>query len=578
MASIKTIIKRGFRKVGLPVRFGPEKRISDTGIWRRLSAGGFFAMVADLNKELIWAEQKWDGVPGTDMEPESAAYIRKQVIDLYSFLDRDSLKNISMAIGPFTNKYALDKEIRAVDDRVQFTEEDMLINLSTSGGPNELPVNFTLPAKQTIAHSRVRQYQVAYFGAGTTAYWDKLEQDIDNICGQALNAIPANGEQRRHLENNISLIRDRITKLKGELQKKMTEFEKEQRSAIQGQTGVQGRWGTAESLRAKLIQSIRLDSTRVFYQHTYKVIKPLDEHGNLLNAEFQSTTQNIGGNFKRPEEVAPGLDENGWPLEVGDGKTEFNGSVLGEGEVLIDIYEGRTPRVIPHEFIEDCDLLEMAVWLYVAYDAYRDDLRDGRHHPDAIGIMEVIDGQLSLNPAKRMRIWNRLTHGIHTKKRMYLNKLPGSNLRPALDPAYKDWELGATQLNPAFDWRAKGKAIHLGRKYYYNIQDNVETSKEPNKPSEPTMTTRGAALYILHRVIEETKYWGANVSPDRAGVIEILEAIGDATLGYDIGPNIEYTRDPEKGAVLHSWGHELTRNPFKPRRSNMPVINRTKMS
>ena len=55
------------------------------------------------------------------------------------------------------------------------------------------------------------------------------------------------------------------------------------------------------------------------------------------------------------------------------------------------------------------------------------------------------------------------------------------------------------------------------------------------------------------------------VSQGKAGVMEVLEAIGQRTEGYDIGPNISSV--VEGGEVkLKSWGRSLTKNPFRPSR------------
>ena len=197
---------------------------------------------------------------------------------------------------------------------------------------------------------------------------------------------------------------------------------------------------------------------------------------------------------------------HGWPLEVGDNTTPFNGGIHALGEVLINKYEGRAVRVVPEHFTEDWDLLDVAVWIYVSYDAYRDDLRDGRYHENAISVMKRIMTELRV-PGHPQTIRN-IEDGTHARIRMNLNKLPpalaASSLRPADDPASVEMPIEPTHLNPAFDLRASGKTLHRGRKYYYDLQENSEQS------TQQTISTRGAALYILHRVIEETKYWGGS--------------------------------------------------------------------
>jgi len=109
-----------------------------------------------------------------------------------------------------------------------------------------------------------------------------------------------------------------------------------------------------------------------------------------------------------------------------------------------------------------------------------------------------------------------------------------------------------THILPAFDLRAKGKTRHIGKKYYYELQEHIFRGQS----LEPTIGTRGAAMYILHRVIEESKYWGGTGDPEKAGVVELLQAIGEITDGFDIGPNM--------GPEFEGWGKDLTNNPFRP--------------
>ena len=117
-------------------------------------------------------------------------------------------------------------------------------------------------------------------------------------------------------------------------------------------------------------------------------------------------------------------------------------------------------------------------------------------------------------------------------------------------------KMESSNLNPAFDVSAfklfpkSGIAKHLGRKLYYDVQDNVE------KSNEPTISTRGAALYILHRIIERAKYWDAKGNVQQTGVIQLIEEISKEIGGWDIGPNL--------GPDFSRWGKPLTKNPFRP--------------
>ena len=108
---------------------------------------------------------------------------------------------------------------------------------------------------------------------------------------------------------------------------------------------------------------------------------------------IEDATQVEGGKYKLLNELGPGIDEYGWPLEVGtDGKLKgvilkdhwekkyeekvWNmRNVIGEG--------GKEVRKIKHlydEWTKDEDPLEIITWINNEWDTYRDDYRDGRYH------------------------------------------------------------------------------------------------------------------------------------------------------------------------------------------------------
>lgn len=282
-------------------------------------------------------------------------------------------------------------------------------------------------------------------------------------------------------------------------------------------------------------------------------------------------------NTKRPPfqkwdwEQGIGLDENGWPLEVGDGKTLFDGSVLGEGVVLADMYMPRVPhpksprkrnvdrvRNIPRDFIGMCDPLDTATWMYVSYDAYRDDMRDGRYHPNAITVMDRILSESDYYYFKHVRpvteqerqsgYW-RGQNIEQAKVRIKLNKLAGVDLGPSNLPDEIEMPMRPDHLNPALDVRARRVDKHIGRVFYYDVQGNTE------KSINSTITTRGGAMYIFYRAIEESKYFGDLEGYE--GALQLLRAIADKTEGFDIGPNLD------------RWARPLTKNIFRPKQSGI---------
>lgn len=582
--------KRFLRMFGFPVHLPPIP------VEKRLDKELNFVNIAQLNEAMTKAEREWDGLPSEDTEERkgptsiaSANYIRERIVELYSKLGT----KITESIGPFTDKTALTDEGTAAALGTAARYRDPQTGEEYYGVPKELRINingativpkFHIPDEKEIIYPDGRSYKVAFFGARKdNPYWVQLNKDIDEICRQALEAAlsrEGDSQKRNNIIENVELLKTKYKTLIDTFKGEAIKFDNMHRSNLIGEAGVIQHYNVIETWRTKIMRR-RLTDQQVYYTHTYKIIKPkvprtteteietLDEKGDVILDEFGNPKKtkvpiferdsdgkivydelkDVPTFYKRGEERGLGLDKNGWPLEVGWEGTLFNGRELRKGEVLIDLFERREPRIVPEKFIVDCDLLDVAVWIYVAWDAYRDDLRDGRYHVKAITAMDRIMTELNTPYMRHPQSTRSIKRGKQAEIKMYLNKIAGMPGRPSTDPAYVDMTLKPSHVSPAFDLRAKGRTIHMGRKYYYDVQGPGIT-----KSTEPTISTRGAALYILHRVIEESKYWGDD--PTKPGVLQALERIGAATSGFDIGPNL--------GPGFKRWGLPLTRNPFKP--------------
>ncbi len=545
----KNAFKRFLRKLGVPVHYTPTPgfEITEIPTYKDLNAllktrEGFFGTVMALNKELIKAEKNWDGAKGDVTEHENTGAYRDQAIDLYS-----KLGEMTDAIGPFTDRDVLTTEGNFAQNGTGLRQDT--INITTYN--HVIQGTFSIPREVPIIHNHDRIYKVAFFGHKADVYWPILKREVFDICDRVLQtALPneTDPQKRTLIEGNVKLIKDKFDKLIDGVALYEVEFESRHRSNLIGGGQVVGEqktvlqhWNIAKNIRDKITPLILTDQ-QVHFTHTYKIIRPtyVDDNGNIHEI------RNVMPNFKTPEEVDYGLDENGCPLEVGDGSTKFEGQILEKGVVLIDIYNGRTPRIVPEEFTTDCDLLDLAVWVYVSYDSYRDDLRDGRYHEKAISVMERIMTEIKTPYFKHPQTMGDIRDGKHAEITMNLNNHP----RGPQGPTSIKMTIEPSHLNPAFDLRATGKTKHWGRKYYYDLQENNEQSPEP------TISTRGAALYILHRVIEEVKYWGGTADPTKQGIVELLGKIGEATDGFDIGPNL--------GPQFVRWGQPLTRDIFRP--------------
>ena len=426
------------------------------------------------------------------------------------------------------------------------------------------------------------------------------------------------------------------------------------------------------TLAGKREDIMKLAPKNVRFSHTYKIIQPVIRNPNyeprnpvcqqydaIGNPNPTYDPNNIVckpilyfkdayPNFRRPDEVESGKDENGYPLEVekvdnllnltpikdknapgiwivlldkwwkeiasnnwqkdlitttgyfeypaGSG-IRYKGKGDGGGAEIWDVkvtngVQRYGIRQVPEEFVKDLDLLDMAVYVYVEFDSYRDDLRDGRYHRwsktttdyimagegistkdvTTFGTMPYARGLLRHIPKDDITLRsNPLTDYINTtpsdfvnvpedEKKvigdyvMKLNPLPQSTDPYRTDPndEHATGVRRPAHLNPAFDRRAlnipANNFIHWGRMYYYEDTNGI------NRWSENPFTkisTRGLSKWIIYRILID---------------LPVEDAIRTAKLaarkGYDYGirrPLVggDFIKDPLGGSDLIS-----NRSPF----------------
>ena len=573
----------------------PGFELTDINIYNNLKDEINFGVIGTLNQLMVNTELKWEGIPKEERpdkktDPNSAAGKLGQMIDYYSngFDQESKPENHNKGIGFFTDPNELDREGNFLSTGTGFDRRAWIDVPFPGTRPRQAATikrryNYALPVEQTFRHGNLI-YKAAFFGErGINTYIENLSEDIKRITNDYENRIKEGKTpvEQRNITINMEIIRERyLTSIKT-VEGKIREFEGEKHyKLVSGRTTVRNMFPLMESLKEQ-IMGLRLPSTEVHYTHTYKII---DMHKEIVENGVIKRFADFHPNFRRGKEVAPGLDENGRPLEVGDGKTGFRDGVLGENKIVIDIFHNWdvahreltgvtdpavTVREVDPGFVTECHPIDIAVYVYAHFDSYRDDMRDARYHEDSMSIMEYLMENLDPLEPRNVRDYVRAPDGTvlspdfsrsrekpHAKVRIELNKRGASQFRPSTDPDMVHETIKSTHLNPALDFEEYSKrkrkvfpekSIHWGRKYYYDGQDQSVQSKEP------TITTRGAALYILHRVIDQTKYWGD--SGNKEGVKQLLEKIADQTHGYDIGPN------------LSRWGRPLTKNPFRPNQS-----------
>ena len=469
---------------------------------------------------------------------ENKASFKQKVNELFRIMNAE-LQNLKFR----------DKENKELENEINKKIQKALDEISKSKAkieaiPNAINENVAAAKRKEVIQLYFLVYDrknpetpvISYFN-----YWrSKLGPEVISDRIESIASQPENLHFRiDSLLSELQGILEDLGYSKSEINAQLDEFQKKIIQIIDD-----------DNLRAKIGQRSEANNQKNISYNKLDRLLRLNERKEQIK-KIMKVNKPDHSNFEKFEkEQGWGLDENGMPLEVGDGKTKFGDYLPPNGEIMIDNYKrptGKNVRKVDPRFIGECDLLDVATWIYVSYDAYRDDMRDGRYHKDSMSITEYLmkespplDWDGFVSPPN-------FETGEHAKVRVKLNKAPNqAELRPSSDPVTVDMEVKPTHINPAFDFRTKEKSIHMGRLYYYGTQEDVEHQELP------TITTRGAAMYILHNVITHAKYIGGTGDKAKEGIKELFEQIGEQTSGFDIGPNIK------------RWGKNLTWDPFKP--------------
>jgi len=491
-----------------------------------------------------------------------------------------------------TNKTGIINAIRSGYDKVKILQEQLLkIDKSIEDRAYPLILGFLRKSvfnisiiggiTKTVTQSEAKefteilsQWLIGYLDINEEVFKAERSQLLEDLSKNKLKKFHEK-ELSKEIDSVVKNLDQNLENIYKDLQRECSELK---RNSLEIFSQLSQERGLLEQNKISLHECLRYEIRKKQLEYIFSKV----DFKSHLNNFFLRKDRND----PKLDEFDWGLDHNGWPLEVAeedyifevpneDGT--FGHELIDPGTVLLDVFNRKKPyRKVPiGEWTDYCDLLDMATWVYVSYDAYRDDLRDGRYHENSLSIMEYIlnmEGittpyvEFNKNNLDQDIVGDKEENGI--KKKVVRDTERTTSILRINGPPYPEnareheieIKMKPTHLNPAFDLRRKSpqensrKDKHLGRKLYYNVQDNVEQSKNP------TMTSRGAALYILANVIERVKYWNE--------AIELLGAIGNDTQGYDIGPNIQgeikIGKDGKPEASLKRWGISLTKNPFLP--------------
>lgn len=375
------------------------------------------------------------------------------------------------------------------------------------------------PAKPVYFEQDNRTEMVVYFGYDKVVkFWnDKFCKFIDEVCNKAENKIEREVKNPTEKENELKYI-DVVRKI---YKTKIGYLFRERASSEEGRQSIGGYefHFSIKYLRViydriisdydSLMSSIlKIVPQKIKYKHTYKIAVPvLRGH----DGKEKDRLERYG--------INPPVDERGMPWEVDD-----------NGEIMIGPNKGKP---VPKEFIKQESLIKIAPWVVNEFDSYRDDLRDGRYHPESLTVADYImannysaggewkkgdETKLKTDKLNRDNDDRKYTMRLHDGRVIEGIRRP-DNLNPAFDlRAFEPEENGVIGIHK------RGKEwIHIGRKYYY--ADCEEIAKD--EQDDPVATTRGTAMYLIDKFHNE----GMLMEEIR----EDIRHIGEFA-GWDYGP------------------------------------------
>ena len=365
-------------------------------------------------------------------------------------------------------------------------------------------------------------------------YGERYKELIDKICEDVKDEALKNAktdEERKSINGRIEFINgiykavipETLSKYKESIESSYYNFVK---AASESSLKIEGYYDKFSQKRELF------KSDNVKFYNTFKILQPviygtgaesavvkamlIDEKDNTDYEKIYGPNVKIHKWNTKENELGPGLDEYGYPLEVDE-----------DGTVMIDKYpEAKGPkRKIPAAqlFIKDVDLLEMVNYLAVRHDTYRDDLRDGRFHAKTITIMDYVQA----NNKSTWNLWGTKDEDEIVGQSIFDIKL--NNPMWGVDTA--KIKVKSTDKNPAFNLEILKNGAqgippwkYVGRKHYYETPD--ESFAIANENPEQHITSRGVSMYIIEKITREMRKFDET--------IKVLNEIGQKG-GFDYG-------------------------------------------
>lgn len=512
-----------------------------------------FSRTADL--ELVPRKKLRDAIDLLNLRIKELINVETQ----YGLVEKTlgpQIEDIYKEIGFYTDSNIIDKERK-------FLNKGTAMEGSTD--PEMPPIDkkketiyidgkdhdFLLPPERDLKFPDGYIEKVSYFGYNQKKTWqDRYAKFIEKVCQDKVDKINSSKYTPEQKSNMVDFVNKIVKKsyltvlpqlfagLPGEgvegIPENISAKEKLMESFLY--KSKEHFEKKLKSLRAEIYKNM---TDKVRYKHTYKVVDldKIRDKKRLWEADGDSELEKKRKREVWEEEKKKWVDENGMPLEVAitgyTFKPGYGKAPRGckEGEVLLDIFEGKTiVRSVPKAYIKDLPLIEVVNYVHCEWDEYRDTLRDGRYHPDSLTVMDYI---MAANPAIGDEWKTRLKPlSIGPGYRKYRMKLA--------DGRVITHQREASNLNPAFDLRAFKREggrywQYVGKKKYYEHADDACTDEQ----HDPHISTRGLSMFIIETICRQ----GKNIDE----IHEELVKVGEKTGGFDYGPRkfgAAFCKDP----------------------------------
>jgi hypothetical protein len=531
LRNVKGLKKRGldfhFRKAG-------ERRLVTFKKYEKM-----IEYLRGLNEQLVKVETNFGNIEN-EWIPKIEELYRACGPYMDPQVDVDPDNNLIM----FEQKYASDGTMFDQENnkrRKDFDIKDIKIN--------KQKFEFKMPPAKPVYFERDgRTEMVTYFGYSEGGdFWVKeFERLINDVCDHADKKVETTVKDAKERERKKRYIVD----VKKIFSKKINYlFAETQYSGRSQSIGGYEKQFHTNYLRTEVYDKIIKDYSslkteimkivpeKIKYKHTYKTAVPVLRG---YDGKVKDKLENYG--------INPPVDKRGRPWEVDE-----------KGKILIKPAAGgpTQARLVPPHMIRDEDLLRISEWVVNEYDSYRDDLRDGRYHPESLTVTDYImanhpaaGGEWEIRDEKEIRTDKNNRNNDFRKYVMRLHDgrtIEGirraDNLNPAFDlrafePETKG-RVGVAIKHKVKMWNDSSKVeewdwFHTGRKYYYADCEEINTEEQ----DYPVVTTRGISMFLIDKFLSEGELMDE--------VHQDLKAIG-GKVGFDYGPRAfggPFCKDP----------------------------------